>query len=142
VTKVFVVRHASAGDRKKWTGDDRLRPLDEPGFREADGLVELIQERRPTRVLSSGYVRCRQTVEPLAEALGLDVEEVAELVEGATVDDVHDLVGRLQGELPVLCTHGDVMEALLGEESEKGSTWVLELDGGKVTPLEYLPPPR
>jgi 8-oxo-(d)GTP phosphatase len=83
VTKVFLVRHASAGNRKKWTGDDRLRPLDEHGFREAEGLVELLQEGRPTRVLSSGYVRCRQTVEPLAEALGLEVEEYAELAEGA-----------------------------------------------------------
>jgi 8-oxo-(d)GTP phosphatase len=141
VTKVFLVRHASAGKRKKWMGDDRLRPLDKRGFREAEGLVGLIQERRPTRVLSSGYLRCRQTVEPLAEALGLKVEERAELAEGALSTEVHRLVDGLSGELPVLCTHGDVMGELLGEESPKGSTWVLEVANGDLERLEYLPPP-
>jgi 8-oxo-(d)GTP phosphatase len=141
VTKVFLVRHASAGDRKKWTGDDRLRPLDERGFREAKGLVKIIQEGRPTRVLSSGYVRCRQTVEPLAEALGLEVEERVELAEGASSTDVHRLVDGLSSELPVLCTHGDVVDELLGEESPKGSTWVLEVANGDLERLEYLPPP-
>jgi phosphohistidine phosphatase SixA len=141
VTKVFLVRHASAGNRKRWTGDDRLRPLDERGFREAEGLVDLIRERRPTRVLSSGYVRCRQTVEPLAEALGLEVEERAELAEGALSTEVHRLVDRLSGELPVLCTHADVVLELLGEESPKASTWVLELASGELERLEYLRPP-
>lgn len=141
MSTVLLVRHASAGDRSDWEGDDRERPLDERGFRQAQGLIDLLGERRPTRVLSSGYARCRQTVEPLAGALGVDVEEAPELAEGASADDVHGLVRRLNGELPALCTHGDVVEALVGEEGEKGSTWVLELDGGRARPLEYLPPP-
>jgi 8-oxo-(d)GTP phosphatase len=141
VSTVLLVRHASAGDRSDWEGDDRERPLDERGFRQAQGLIDLLGERRPTRVLSSGYARCRQTVEPLAEALGVDVEEAPELAEGASADEVHDLARRLNDELPALCTHGEVVEALVGEEGEKGSTWVLELDGGQARPLEYLPPP-
>lgn len=141
MTKVFLVRHARAGDRKKWMGDDRVRPLDKRGFREAEGLVELIQERQPTRILSSGFVRCLQTVEPLAEALGLEVEERVELAEGASSAEVHRLVDGLSGELPVLCTHGDVVVELLGEESPKGSTWVLELANDGLERLEYLPPP-
>jgi 8-oxo-dGTP diphosphatase len=138
---VLLVRHASAGVRSDWKGDDRGRPLDERGLRQAEGLVDLIGERRPTRVLSSGYTRCSQTVEPLAKALGLDVEEANELAEGASPDDLHDLIGRLNGELPVLCTHGDVVEALVGEEGEKGSTWVLKIERGEARPVEYLPPP-
>jgi 8-oxo-(d)GTP phosphatase len=141
VTTVLLVRHASAGHRGDWTGDDRERPLDTRGQRQAEGLVELLGERRPTRVVSSGSVRCRQTVEPLAVALGVDVEEAPELFEGSSASAVHDLVERLNGELPVLCTHGDVLQGLVGEEGEKGATWVLELEAGRVRQLEYLPPP-
>jgi 8-oxo-(d)GTP phosphatase len=140
VTNVFLVRHASAGGRENWTGDDRLRPLDERGLREAAGLVEILRGRGPTRVLSSEYVRCRQTVEPLAEALGVEVEERAALAEGASADDVHRLVEGVSGDRPVLCTHGDVVLELLGEESPKGSTWVLELADGDLERREYLPP--
>jgi 8-oxo-dGTP diphosphatase len=141
VTTVLLARHASAGERSDWTGDDRERPLDERGVRQAEGLVELLGERRPTRVLSSGYVRCHQTVRSLADALGLPVEEAPQLEEGASKNAVHDLVARLTDELPVLCTHGDVVEALVGEGGEKGATWVLELERGEVRLLEYLPPP-
>jgi len=141
MTTVLLVRHADAGKRRDWDGDDRLRPLDGNGLRQAEGLVELLVKRRPTRVLSSAYVRCRQTVEPLADALELPVEDAAELAEGASGAAVHGLVDRLGGDLPVLCTHGDVVDELLGEESPKGSTWVLELDDGEVRQVEYLAPP-
>jgi phosphohistidine phosphatase SixA len=141
VTVVLLARHASAGERSEWTGDDRERPLDERGFRQAEDLVDLLGERRPTRVLSSGYLRCRQTVQPLADALGLPVEEAPQLTEGASKHDVDDLIAGLTGEFAVLCTHGDVVEALVGEEGEKGATWVLEVDRGGAGVLEYLPPP-
>ena len=137
----LLVRHGSARKRKAWSADDRLRPLDARGRRQADGLVELLRGLGPTRVFSSAAVRCRQTVEPLARALGLAVEESAELTEGASADEVRSLAVRLASEVAVLCTHGDVVEELLGEESEKGSTWVLRLQGGELTPVEHLPPP-
>jgi phosphohistidine phosphatase SixA len=138
---ILLIRHASAGKRKDWRGDDRLRPLDVQGRRQAEGLVELLRERAPSRVLSSAYARCRQTVEPLARALGLAVERRHELEEGASADDIRGLGAEVAGEVVVFCTHGDVVEAVLGSESEKGSTWVLGLDGGKLKRIEYLPPP-
>ena len=138
---ILLVRHACAGKRKKWRGDDRLRPLDAQGRRQAEGLVRLLQGRAPTSVLSSAYLRCRQTVEPVARALGLAVEDRHELEEGASADDVRGLGAELAGEVAVFCTHGDVVEAVIGAESEKGSTWVLRLDGGELRRIEYLPPP-
>jgi 8-oxo-dGTP diphosphatase len=138
---ILLVRHASAGKRKDWRGDDHLRPLDELGRRQAEGLVELLCERAPNSVLSSAYARCRQTVEPLARAHGLAVEDRPELEEGASADDVRGLGAEFAGEVAVFCTHGDVVEALLGAESEKGSTWVLRLDGGELRRIEYLSPP-
>jgi phosphohistidine phosphatase SixA len=140
VTTLLLVRHASAGERSEWMGDDSERPLDERGWRQAEGLVEMLVPRSPTRVLSSPYLRCRQTVEPLADALGLELESRPELAEGAAVTEVVGLAESLGDEEPVLCTHGDVVEALVGEESKKGSVWVLGVEGETLMRLEYLPP--
>jgi 8-oxo-dGTP diphosphatase len=135
---VFLVRHGSAGERSEWEGDDRLRPLDDRGRREAQGLVALLGDRDVEHVFTSPYVRCRETVKPLADALGLAVEERNELAEGATREAVLALVAELAGDPTVLCTHGDVVEALTGEETKKGSTLVLSPDG--LRRLDYLPP--
>ncbi len=94
------------------------------------------------RILTSPYMRCRQTVEPLARALGRPIEERPELAEGSTAEDALRLVGSLDGETAVLCTHGDVVYELLGEESKKGSTWVLDADeDGSLERRDYIPPP-
>ena len=81
---VYLVRHARAGHRATWQGeDDSLRPLDERGRRQADALVAQLADREFARILSSPFARCVQTVEPLAEARGLPVEAVDSLAEGA-----------------------------------------------------------
>ena len=36
---VVVVRHGTAGDRANWDGEDRLRPLDARGERQAAALL-------------------------------------------------------------------------------------------------------
>jgi 8-oxo-dGTP diphosphatase len=138
---VLLVRHATAGHSTS-APDDHLRPLDERGWEQAEGLVDVLAPYDVPRILTSPYVRCRQTVEPLARALRLPIEELSELAEGSSAEDVLRLVGSLDGETAVLCTHGDVVYELLGEESKKGSTWVLEVapDGG-LARREYLPPP-
>jgi broad specificity phosphatase PhoE len=83
LSTLLLVRHGSAGHRRAWNGDDRLRPLDERGRHEAAGLVEALQRYRVTRVVSSPAVRCIETVEPFAEQLGLEIELREELAEGA-----------------------------------------------------------
>jgi broad specificity phosphatase PhoE len=35
----YVIRHAKAGSRGNWTGDDRLRPLTKKGQKQAEDLV-------------------------------------------------------------------------------------------------------
>jgi broad specificity phosphatase PhoE len=136
----LLVRHAKAGKRRDWEGDDRLRPLDDKGWRQAEGLVETLSEYPVTRLASSGATRCVQTLEPLAEALGLAIESRCELEEGATPEETIALMAEL-GDAAVLSTHGDILENLFGEEGQKGSTRVVELRDGVPVVLEYLPPP-
>jgi phosphohistidine phosphatase SixA len=138
---VLLVRHATAGQSSS-APDDHLRELDERGREQAERLVDALAPYEVTRILTSPYPRCRQTVEPLGRALGLPIEERDELVEGSASDDVLRLVGSLDAETAVLCTHGDVVYELLGEESKKGSTWVLDLTpDGDLARRECLPPP-
>ena len=140
---ILLLRHGTAGEREKWKGDDRLRPLDERGRRQAIELVELLNPYPIKRILSSRYVRCVQTVEPLAERLGLEVETVDELAEGASAEEVGRLMESLSGELSLLCTHGDIIEAVLGPGvlNKKGGVWVFKNEDGSLEPAGYLAPP-
>lgn len=137
----MLVRHASAGRRERWSGDDRLRPLDERGRKQAYGLVGALVPFSVNRVCSSPYVRCVQTVEPLAAALRVEVEECEELAEGASRDAVLGLLRSLEGATPALCTHGDIVEHLLGPELalEKGAARILEMTGSAVVPGQHIP---
>lgn len=125
-----LVRHASAGDRDEWDGDDRQRPLDARGRRQAAELVDLLRDLDVRRVVSSPYLRCVETVEPLAAALGLRVEEDERLAEGAGRAAL-DLLGE-DGVL--LCTHGDVVRELADRGLKKAAAVMLS-DGEVVREL-------
>ena len=121
---VILLRHASAGDRSTWDGDDRLRPLDKRGRKQAAKLRDELRARGVKRVVSSPYVRCMQTVAPL----GLDVVPDERLAEGASETDTRKLLATLDDA--VACTHGDVVENVLGRSLKKGAGVVL--DGDRV----------
>jgi 8-oxo-dGTP diphosphatase len=137
---VYLVRHARAGRRAEWDGDDRLRPLDERGRRQAEGLVAQLAGREFRRILSSPYVRCVETVLPLAEARGLSVEPDDALAEGAGSHAALGLLRRV-GEPLVACVHGDLVEELLREKMKKGATAVLDLTADGFEVIERLDPP-
>jgi len=137
---LLVVRHALAGHQSEWEGDDRLRPLDEKGRRQAAGLPGLLARFEIARIASGSYLRCTQTVEPLSEQRGLPIEERRELDEGAALGETLGLLRELGGDA-VLCTQGEVLENLFGESGEKGSTRIVELRDGEPAVLEYLRPP-
>ena len=140
--RVFVVRHASAGDREHWDGDDRLRPLDEQGRRQSEALADTLAELGVDGLYSSPALRCVETFEPAAALLGRSIETRSELFEGAERDDVLALLDEVTGSKPALSTHGEVIDALVpGEPCEKGAIWVVEIEDGEVRPGRYLPPP-
>ena len=150
---VWVVRHAKAGSRRAWSGDDSRRPLSKPGRNQADALVELLTEASFDRIASSPFLRCTETLDPLGASRSLDVELDDRLAEGAGPYGALSLVRETATTGGVLCSHGDVITELLarversgvdlGDDPRvaKGSVWVLELDGEQVVSARYLPPP-
>ena len=149
---LFLVRHAAAGNRSDWKKDDRLRPLSSRGEKQALGLARTLGVHPIDRILASPYLRCRQTVEPLAEKVGIEIEERDELGEGEGFKGARDLCRQLAGTNAVLCSHGDVIPALLdwmarhgmalksAFECKKGSTWEIEVQAGEFRRGRYWPP--
>ncbi|SFW91640.1 NUDIX hydrolase [Amycolatopsis australiensis] len=147
VTTVLLVRHAKAGKRDDWNGDDDLRPLSEAGQRQASALRRVLALFGPDRVLSAPRLRCVQTVHGIAEDLGTEVRHEPLLSEEGYWPDPVLGVARLlaiasDGGTPVVCSQGgvipDLVSALADRDgvelpsarggvvpSKKGSFWVL-----------------
>ncbi len=151
---VYLVRHAKAGDREAWTEDDALRPLVKAGRRQAEGLVRQMRKRAIERVVSSPYVRCVQTVRPLALSRRVALEVDDALIEGSSDEDLRRLLDEAADRPTVLCSHSEVVERLIDRlESDgvaldgrrggkKGSVWILERDAdGEIVRMRYEPPP-
>ncbi|TMK81920.1 MAG: NUDIX hydrolase [Actinobacteria bacterium] len=154
---VSLIRHAKAGSRHAWHGRDRLRPLSQAGRAQASGLVDAFDGRPTDRLLSSPYLRCVETLEPLALSRSLAIETTKALAEGAPVQDALRLIEETaRGGSAALCTHGDVLTGLIRhlretgvslrgdldgkEDFRKGSIWHLELRAGVVLAAEPGPP--
>jgi phosphohistidine phosphatase SixA len=133
---ILLLRHAWAGDSEKWEGDDRVRPVDERGRKQSEGLVDALAGFAIDRIVSSPYVRCTQTVEPLAEARGLEIE-LDDRLGADQLEDVPDVLEELAGQNAVVCTHGE-LPWLGGRKFKKGSTWVLDRE---LQPRRYIKAP-
>ena len=129
---MLLIRHARAGERAEWSADDRRRPLDERGRKQAADLVAALSKYRLARILSSPYDRCVQTVEPLAQARGLEVEIRDELGEEQQLDEGVELVRSLLDQDVALCGHGGLSDALVGVSQKKGQTLVVDRHGRVV----------
>lgn len=149
---IYLVRHAKAGSRKGWSGEDTLRPLSKAGRTQARAIAKRFAEDGITRIVSSPFVRCRETVEPLAQRIGVQVELADALAEGASLTEALRLVEKLSDENVAFCSHGDVLGELLrhyvrsgieldDDRLEKASIWVLETADGQVRGAHYQPPP-
>src|SRR5437763_1830132 len=144
---VLLVRHAKAGKRDEWNGDDDLRPLSDAGHRQARALRATLALFGPDRVYSAPRLRCVQTVHGVAEDLGVEIRQEPLLSEeGYWPDPVLGLARFLaivgDNGTPVISSQGGVipdtvstladrdgvdLEAARGGvvPSKKGSFWVL-----------------
>jgi 8-oxo-dGTP diphosphatase len=149
---IYLIRHAHAGSRHQWNGDDFKRPLSDKGRRDAERLGELLGDEPIARIFSSPATRCVETVEPLAAARAVPVTTETIFAEGA---DAGPAIARLldhAGDNPALCSHGDLVPTMIRHlkasgmrttdptESAKGSVWILEVEGDAVVRGTYHRP--
>jgi len=149
---VYLVRHAKAGERRVWDGDDLARPLSNTGWKQAEALGKRLAGKRISELYSSPYVRCVQTLEPLAERLGTTIHEDDRLLEGKPFEDVLELLAEIE-DGAVLCSHGDIipdtiqalarrgMEVQSPADWRKATVWVLKRKGERITKGKVWPPP-
>jgi len=88
----YLVRHAHA----KWTPDD-TRPLSEQGFENAKQVANVLQNFPVRAIYSSPERRAFQTIFPLAEQIGIQIEIEADLRERKLGDEVFgDFLGAVE----------------------------------------------
>ncbi|MDQ6782507.1 MAG: histidine phosphatase family protein [Actinomycetota bacterium] len=152
---VLLVRHAHAGTRAAWRGDDQFRPLSSKGAAQAGALARVIAPFGPTSIVTSPLVRCLQTVAPLAATTGIRVATSERLVPQAGEAAVTLLADVGSGGGPVVvCTHGEVIADLhaylTGHDGvhfgahpawPKASIWLLTCTSRRFTKARYVPPP-
>lgn len=157
---VLLVRHASAGSRSAWHGDDRERPLDDTGWFQAQELVRTLSRFEVDEIISADFLRCVQTVQPLSEAIGVPIVQESLFSEAgypAHEDEAEHLLRKLgeRLETAVVCSQGDVIPDLLERIAErdqvdlshpssikKGGFCALTFDGPRLFSSEYFPPPK
>ncbi len=149
---LVVLRHASAGHKKDWAGDDLLRPLDFKGQSEARTLVSLLGCFGPVRVVSSPAARCLATIEPYAGHVGAPVVVEPALMlprrsgaETSADQDTHpEVIGAVRrlladGIPTVICAHRENIPDIMAVACEylnappppdpslpKSSFWILQ----------------
>ncbi len=151
---VYLVRHAKAGSRGEWEGDDQLRPLSNKGWQQAEAVANKLARRATGKLYSSPYLRCVQTLEPLAQKHHEPVVADDRLAEDAGFEGALELLATLPNN-SVLCSHGDVIPATIAALERRGceitgrpdwrkaSVWVLKRDAeGMVTSAACWPPPH
>jgi 8-oxo-dGTP diphosphatase len=155
---VLVVRHGTAGSKKRYKGDDRNRPLDKRGRVQAELLVDQLMAFGPTTLYAADRTRCVQTIAPLAEQLGVDINVEPSLTEEAYWHNRRKARHRVleicaAGGNPLISTQGKVIPDLIQwwcerggvrpakSRNGKGSTWVLSLHAGELIAADHLTSP-
>jgi 8-oxo-(d)GTP phosphatase len=155
---VLIVRHGTAGRKKRYKGDDRNRPLDKHGRAQAELLVGQLLAFGPTSLYATDRLRCIQTIEPLADELGVDVTLEPTLTEEAYWQDRAKARRRVleiaaSDGTPVICSQGKVIPDLIQwwcerdrvkpdkSRNGKGSTWVLSMHAGKLIDADHIASP-
>jgi phosphohistidine phosphatase len=148
---LLLLRHGIAEDAGPAIGyDDELRALTEEGAARmraaAAGMAAL--DLGVDTIVSSPLVRCRQTGEIVAAALGLGLAQDARLAPGMDIDGVEDLlIERPDARTVLLCGHQPDLSHLVAAltaggsvEFRKGSLAVLTIEalrrgGGRLRAL-------
>src|SRR5262245_14547273 len=117
---IYLYRHAKAGDRSSWDGDDFFRPLSRRGQVQAAALVDQFRGVHLDHLFSSPYVRCVESLVPLASDRVLAIEPVDALAEGGPLDPALTLMRKHTHRNVIMCSHGDIIPMILEHYAAHG----------------------
>ncbi|HJC61642.1 MAG TPA: NUDIX hydrolase [Candidatus Dietzia intestinigallinarum] len=156
---LLLVRHAKAGDRREWSGDDTLRPLDKSGRTQAEMLVPMLRAFGVSRLHSAPRVRCEQTLAPLADELGTRIAIEGALSDEAYLEAPEKAVSRLleiagAGDgVAAICSQGTAIPGMLDDlaaaaaidigntSTKKAGVWGLGFSGNTLISADYYRSP-
>lgn len=115
-----VVRHAKAKPRSNWTREEGKRPLAATGQRQALSVAKLLDSWRPSKIASSPWTRCVQTIAPYVKQQHSTVKMLASITEhGANrhPDKARRTIAKLldRRRAQAVCTHRPVLPLVLAE---------------------------
>lgn len=173
--RIEIVRHAQAVARSDWSEADRQRPLTDRGRAQSTAIADQIGAAPGTRLIASPFTRCLQTLEPLAERLGTTITHderlgetdqvvahdagdrwvIAAWLGGRALAAIDEAIGTApDGSCVVVCSHGDVLPALLavvvGRDGialedvhlKKGARFTIDVHDGRATSAVAVPVPE
>ena len=135
---LVLLRHAKALSRDEWQGDDDDRPLDSLGQMQAKRLLSIYQAFNLEQIHTSDAIRCYDTVEPMAKALGLKLEVSNKLSESAFKKDKEDAFDYARDLIKsdkraLLCSHNPILPKVLNKLTKKSD---VESDEEKLYPAD------
>ena len=155
---LIMLRHAKALEREEWQGEDEDRPLEQLGQQQARRMLSLYQVYGLTQIHTSDAVRCHDTVEQMAKALGIALtitNKVSEYTwkknKEKAIDYAKDLIKI--NEPIILCSHNPVLPRMMEKLTKKidfdypsnklqpVESWILHHNGKKVVQIDRLEAP-
>lgn len=152
---LIILRHTKALERGDWDEVDSQRTLSEVGFDQAQLLIKHLEPFAIDEIYTSDYVRCVQTVTPLAHSRGLNITQVPSLNEETFEEDPSRSISFAnalkQDEKNILmCSHNPVIPTMLRGilntklknkdliKLEPGDAWIIHRVKGEIVGLDYL----
>jgi 2,3-bisphosphoglycerate-dependent phosphoglycerate mutase len=141
VTTFILVRHAE----KATTGDSKDPMLSDAGLARAQALAKLLDKQKVNAIYSTNYHRTKDTVKPLAEAKGVEVQTYEKQ------PAFEEMIAKNKGGVVVICGHSNTTPVfanlLLGtsqfsnyEDSDYGNILIVSVTAigkGTVAHLRY-----
>lgn len=142
VTTFILVRHA-----EKSKDDPRDPSLSEEGIKRAEALNAMLRQADIAALYSSPYKRTKSTVQPIADAKGLEINTY----DPRSAAFLEDIMKKFKGKTIVISGHSNttpnVVNALIGEdkfkqlsEDDYGKIYIVsvtEIGKGTATILTY-----
>lgn len=132
---IIIVRHA-----EKAVSKDSDPPLSKAGLARSRRLATMLRKSGVTALYASDRLRTRQTLEPLAESLSLEIKTVP-------ATEIDTLVTQLRRErgVAVVAAHTDTIEPIIGglggpaidsvPESDYDDMFVVTVSAGRASML-------